>query len=342
MNNRFFSALSAATVVAVLAPLPAAGQASWTLPRTTDGQPDLQGVWANNSATPFERPEQLADKAQLTDEEVAELALRARELFNGETDAAFGGAVFEAAFAAAENYQSRDGASSETPKGTGNYNQFWLVDREFNNRTSLVVDPPNGRIPALTAAAEERKTVRRDRRRDHPADSYTDRSTSDRCITYGVPRTSAGYNSYFQIIQSADHVVILQEMIHDARVIPLDGRPHLNEKVRQLLGDSRAHWDGDTLVVETTNYSSKSNFQNAAENLHLVERFTRVGPDTVNWEVSVNDPTTWTSPWSASIPLAKSEDAIYEFACHEGNYAMEGILTGHRMEEKVATTDSQQ
>jgi len=341
MNSRFLAALSAATVVAVLAPLPVAGQTGWAPPRTADGQPDLQGVWANNSATPMERPEQLAGKDSLTDEEVAELEQRARELFNGETDAAFGGAVFRAALAAAEDYQSRDGATSETPKGTGNYNQFWLVDREFNNRTSLVVDPPDGRIPALTAAAEERAEARRERRRDHPADSHMDRSSSDRCITYGVPRTGAGYNSYFQIIQSADHVVILQEMIHDARVIPLDGRPHLNEKVRQWLGDSRAHWEGDTLVVETTNYSSKSNFQNAAENLRLVERFTRVGPDTVNWEVSVNDPTTWTSPWRAVIPLSKSEDAIYEFACHEGNYAMEGILNGHRVEEQAATTGSQ-
>ena len=129
-------------------------------------------------------------------------------------------------------------------------------------------------------------------------------------------------------------------MIHDARVIPLDGRPHLDEKIRQWLGDSRAHWEGDTLVFETTNYSSKSNFRGAAENLHLVERFTRVGPETVNWEVSVNDSTTWTQPWSAIIPLKKSEDAVYEFACHEGNYAMEGILSGHRAQEQAAMTES--
>ena len=340
MKHHFLAGLSAALAVVVLAPLPAAGQDSWTAPRTVDGQPDLQGVWSNNSATPFERPEQLADKAQLTDEEVAELEQRARELFNGETDAAFGGAVFQAALAAAENYQSRDGATSETPKGTGNYNQFWLVDREFDNRTSLVVDPPDGRVPALTPEAEQRATARRERRSEHPADSYMDRSSSDRCITYGVPRTGSGYNSYFQIIQAADHVVILQEMIHDARVIPLDGRPHLDENIRQWLGDSRARWEGDTLVVETTNYSSKSNFRGASENLHLVERFTRVGPETVNWEVSVNDSTTWTRPWSAVIPLKKSEEAVYEFACHEGNYAMEGILSGHRMEEQSETTAS--
>ena len=335
MKNRFLASVSTVLAVVLLAPLPAAGQGGWTAPRTVDGQPDLQGVWANNSATPFERPEQLSDKAELTDEEVAELEQRARELFNGETDAAFGGAVFQAALAAAEDYQSRDGATSETPKGTGNYNQFWLVDREFGNRTSLVVDPPDGRVPALTPEAEQRATARRARRSEHPADSYMDRSSSDRCITYGVPRTGSGYNSYFQIIQAADHVVILQEMIHDARVIPLDGRPHLDENIRQWLGDSRARWEGDTLVVETTNYSSKSNFRGAGENLHLVERFTRVGPETVNWEVSVNDPTTWTRPWSASIPLKKTEDAVYEFACHEGNYAMEGILSGHRMEEQM-------
>lgn len=305
----------------------------WTVPRTADGHPDLQGVWANNSATPLERPETLADRAELTAEEVADLAQHARELFNGETDAAFGDSVFEAALAGSQGYTSSDA-------GTGNYNQFWLVDREFENRTSLVVDPPEGRVPALLSSAEEWTDAGRAYRRDHPADSYTDRSNSDRCITYGVPRIRAGYNSYFQFVQTADHVAIVKELIHDVRIIPLDGRPHLDGSVRQWMGDSRAHWEGDTLVVETTNYSDKSNFMGSSENFNLVERFTRVGPDTLDWQLTFTDLTHWARPWTALISLTKSEDPVFEFACHEGNHAMEGILAGHRMEEKAATQAS--
>ena len=302
----------------------------WVVPRTSDGHPNLQGVWANNSATPLERPETLADKTELTNEEVADLAQHARDLFNGETDAAFGDSVFEAALAGSQGYTSSDA-------GTGNYNQFWLVDREFENRTSLVVDPPDGRVPALTPSAAAESDASRAYREDHPADSYTDRNNSDRCITYGVPRIRAGYNSYFQFVQTADHVAIVKELIHDVRMIPLDGRPHLDDSVRQWMGDSRAHWEGDTLVVQTTNYSEKSNFRGSSENLELVERFTRVGPETLNWELTFTDPTHWTQPWTVLISLKKSEDAVFEFACHEGNHAMEGILAGHRSEERAPT-----
>ena len=261
----------------------------WVVPRTPDGHPDLQGVWVNNSATPLERPESLADKSELTEEEVADLAQHARALFNGETDAVFGDSVFEAALAGSQGYTSSDA-------GTGNYNQFWLVDREFENRTSLVVDPPDERVPALTPRAAAESDARRAYREDHPADTYTDRSNSDRCITYGVPRILAGYNSYFQFVQTDDHVAIVKELIHDVRIIPLDGRPHLDDSVRQWMGDSRAHWEGDTLVVETTNYSEKSNFRGSSENFELVERFTRVGPETLNWQLTFTDPTYWTHP----------------------------------------------
>ena len=334
MNHRVTVAVVA--VYAVLAVgAPAAGQtgavhaAEWDVPRMPDGRPDLQGVWANNAATPLERPEALAERSELSEEEVASLTQHARELFNGETDAAFGDSVFNAALAQEQGFSSSDA-------GTGNYNQFWLVDRDFENRTSLVVDPSNGRVPPLTDAAQARTEAARAYRRDHPADSYTDRNNSDRCITYGVPRIRAGYNSYFQFVQTPDHLAILKELIHDIRIIPIGGQPHLDDRIRQWMGDSRARWEGDTLVVETTNYSEKSNFMGSAQHFRLEERFTRVGPDTLNWELTFSDPTHWTRPWTALIALKKTDDPVFEFACHEGNIAMEGILGGHRAEERAA------
>ena len=334
MNHRVTVAVVA--VYAVLAVgAPAAGQtgavhaAEWDVPRMPDRRPDLQGVWANNAATPLERPEALAERSELSEEEVASLTQHARELFNGETDAAFGDSVFNAALAQEQGFSSSDA-------GTGNYNQFWLVDRDFENRTSLVVDPSNGRVPPLTDAAQARTEAARAYRRDHPADSYTDRNNSDRCITYGVPRIRAGYNSYFQFVQTPDHLAILKELIHDIRIIPIGGQPHLDDRIRQWMGDSRARWEGDTLVVETTNYSEKSNFMGSAQHFRLEERFTRVGPDTLNWELTFSDPTHWTRPWTALIALKKTDDPVFEFACHEGNIAMEGILGGHRAEERAA------
>ena len=334
MNCRELFVGIMAVAIMLVAVVPVAGQTGatestgWTVTRTPDGHPDLQGVWSNNSATPLERPDTLSDRPELTQEEVADLSTRARELFNGETDAAFGDSVFEAVLADQQGYTSSD-------TGTGNYNQFWLVDREFENRTSLVVDPVDGRVPELTADGAARTAARRAHREDHPADSYADRNNSDRCITYGVPRIRAGYNSYFQFVQTADHVAIVKELIHDVRIIPLDGRAHLEDNVRQWMGDSRAHWEGDTLVVETTNYSEKSDFMGASEKFQLVERFTRVGPETLNWQLTFTDPTQWTRPWTALISLKKSEDAVFEFACHEGNHAMEGILAGHRFQERT-------
>jgi hypothetical protein len=324
--------LAVVTTLVLVTPVSAPGQdrtvakLNWTPPRTADGQPDLQGVWANNTATPLERPEALAGKEALTDEELAELKAKAAQVLEGNGDAIFGDRLVEGALANVTGATSSD-------TGTGNYNHFWLVERDFDNRTSLVVDPSDGRIPSLTPQAETSRTERAAYRRDHPADSWQDRDNSDRCFTYGAPRLSAGYNSYFQILQTAEQVVILQEMIHEARIIPIDGRPHLDEGIRQVLGDSRAHWEADTLVIETTNFSPQSDFRGSGENLHVVERFTRVGPDTLNWEVTVDDNTMWTSPWTTMIPLRQSEDAMFEYACHEGNYAMEGILSGHRAQE---------
>ncbi len=323
-------ALTLAVVVSVAAPAAAQepGDSAWTPPRTADGHPDLQGVWANNNATPLERPPEWAGRARLSDEELAALEAAAAVATDPGQDALFGDQLVLAAIAGEQ-------ATSYDPT-TGNYNQFWVVERDFNDRTSLVVDPPDGRIPALTPAAERLLAERAAYRAAHPADTWEDVPLQERCITYGVPRLGAGYNSYYQIFQTAGHVVFLMEMNHDARIIPLDARPQLDAGIRQWHGDSRGRWEGDTLVVETTNYSPQSDFRGASDNLRVVERFTRTGPDTLEYAVTIDDPTTWTRPWTASVPLLRSEDALYEYACHEGNYGMEGILAGHRAQERAA------
>ena len=303
--------------------------AEWEVPRTPDGRPDLQGVWANNAATPLERPDALAGRDRLTDQEVAALRENAERIFSGEQDAAFGDDVFIDALAAKDEHTSYDPT-------TGNYNQFWIVKRTFDERTSLVVDPPDGRIPALTAQGQKLADANKAYAEAHPADSYTDRINSDRCITFGTPFVAAGYNGYFQIVQSADHVVVMQEMAHEARVIPLDGRPALEDDIQHWIGEPRGRWEDDVLVVETRNFSPKSYFMGSTENLHLVERFSRVGPDTLQWDVTITDPTYWTKPWTVSILMEKSKDPIFEYACHEGNYSMEGILAGHRADEARA------
>ena len=260
----------AIVIVAAAANL-SAQKTRWTVPRTLDGQPDLQGTWANNNATPLERPVEFGGRASLTEAEVATLKARSARLFNGDGDAAFGDQLFATLLTNPDKFTSSDGR-------TGDYNQFWLPDRVFDNRTSLITDPPDGRIPALTPAAVRRAAAEAAARPVLPA-GPEDRSLSERCITFGVPRTQPAYMSYYDIVQSRDAVVFRMETIHDARVIPLDGRPHPGRNVRNLLGDSRGHWEGDTLVVDTTNFSPKSNFRGARENLHLVERFTRVSPD---------------------------------------------------------------
>ena len=333
-----------AVIAAVLLSAPAAvgaqapGAEAWTAPRMPDGRPDLQGVWANNTATPLERPESLGDKARLTDEELARLEARYAELFaSGESDAAFADSVFVAALGEQDGFSSRDAA-------TGNYNQFWLVDREFDARTSLVTDPPDGRLPAFTPEAVRGIDARIAHLADNPASSWTDRRLQERCITFGMPNLFAGYNTYYQILQTPDHVVFLHEMIHDARVIPLDGPEHVDDAIRQWHGDARGYWDGDTLVVETTNFSPAAESpaalyqrtRGSAAQLRLVERFTRVGPDTLEHEFTVEDPGTYAAQWTAMIPLSRKDEPLFEYACHEGNIGMEGILAGHRAEEREA------
>ena len=304
---------------------------NWTMPRTADGQPDLQGIWSNNGTTPLERLEAFEGRTELTDEEVAQIKTRADEILNGTNEQAgdvLGDSLYRQAVA--------DPTLQRFDAVTGNYNTFWIADRSFDNRTSLIVDPTNGRIPPLTEEAlAGRAAAAAGAARMLNPDGPEDTGLTVRCISYGVPNLLTGYNSYFQIVQSPTHVVILQELIHDARVIPLDGRPHLDEDIRQWHGDSRGHWEGDTLVVKTKNYSGGSGgLRGGSDGLLVEERFTRIGPNTIRWDVTYEDPSTWTQPWTAMIALNKSEGAVFEYACHEGNYAMEGILAGARTLEE--------
>ena len=330
MNDKrfaFVSALTTAFAVASLAPQPAAGQdraggaatsstaaaGPWTAPRTADGQPDLQGVWLNTSATPFERPEALAGRQLLTDDEVAELSRRANRIFKeNDADLAIGDALFLAALADTDAFR-RQGA---------NRSSNFMVDREFDNRTSQIVDPPDGKLPTLMPAAVERLAATTARDLD-PA-GPEDLNPRARCVTPGMPRIGPGPRGdplygYYQIFQSPGYLVLMMETNHDARIVRLDGSPPLSPRIRQWHGDSRGRWDGDTLVIDTANFSSKSNFLGAAENLHLVERLTRVASDAIRYEVTVDDPTTWARPWTADVRLERQDANIYEFACHEGN-----------------------
>jgi hypothetical protein len=325
--------------IALLASAPVAGQSgppatkatvaapAWTLPRTADGQPDLQGVWDYRTITPLERPKELGTKAFFTEAEAA----------NYEKD---------------ENRrQNRDlidpeqGGLQYPARGVVPYNEFWY-DRGTKivgtKRTSLIVDPPDGRLPALTPEGQKRADQRAAEQHatqlGHPhADSWEDRPLQERCIVglnAGPPMTPGAYNNNVGVFQNPQFVVILNEMVHDARTVPLDGRPH--SSIRQWKGDSRGHWEGDTLVVDTTNFKRETSLPGSSANMHLVERFTRTGPDTLLYEFTVDDPTTWTRPWTAAVPMSKSEEPIYEYACHEGNYAIAGILAGARAEEKAA------
>ncbi len=302
----------------------------YKVPHLADGHPDLQGVWGNNGVTPMARPRQWKDKALLTEAELKEIKQMAAKSVDEGGDAIFGNLI-QQLLDAKDKGDFRQTSYDPT---TGNYNQFWMADREWDLRTSQIIDPPDGQFPELTAAAKERRAAAAARPRTRgPSDGPEDRPLSERCISYGAPRTQPNYNSYTQIIQSPDTVVLMQEMIHDARVVAMTNKPHLPAKLRQLHGDPRGRWEGDTLVVETTNYIN--GFQGSTPDVKLTERYTRVAPDFINWQVTVDDPATWTKPYTFMIRLKKAEGQIYEYACHEGNYAMEGILGGARREEAL-------
>ena len=341
------SLVTLVTAAIVAAASVAAGQApdGWTAPRTADGRPDLGGVWASDSATPLERPEGLGDRAFLTDEEVAALAAHANEYSAVGGDAVFGETPFRRAFAALEE-PAEDGQAGARParrRSTGSYNQFWMSGRWFENRTSLIVDPPNGRRPARTPEAEERARQRREARNAPPdgrlafGDEVARIDPAIRCRGGGALLSGRGYNSTYQIFQSADYVGIQIEMHHDTRLIPIGDAAPGQVGPPTAMGNSRGHWEGDTLVVETTNLSR--GVGGSTPDVRLTERFTRVGPELLQYEYTLDDPSTWTRPWTARVFMRPSPGTgvLYEFACHEGNYAIEHALRNVRYLEAQAS-----
>jgi hypothetical protein len=284
--------------------------------RTPWGHPDLQGIWSNSTITPLERPARYEGRAFLTEEEVR--ALDAAETTRGDQRSANAAADVDAA-----------------------YNQFWWDRGKTvgSRRTSLVIDPPDGRIPALTPEGQKQAAAVTARLRG-AADGPEDRNLAERCVTRGAPKLPGGYNNNFQIVQTPTHVAIMQEMIHETRIIPLDGRAHLPTALRQWLGDSRGRWEGDTLVVETTNYHELSPFNSynccrgSGKHLRIVERFRRIDANTIDHQFTVEDPVTFTRSYTVAVPLQRIDEPIFEYACHEGNYGMEGILRGARAQER--------
>lgn len=341
MRTRFCRSLVAVSLLLApaLMPLPAVSQTSSgtsDAPRTSWGQPDLQGIWDLHTITPLERPEEYAERKFLTEEEVAALEGRAvaRDLDT---------------FVLGSDDQERQQGERDVDTA---YNEFWW-DRATTvvegGRTSLIVDPPNGRIPAWTPEAKERAVDEGGRRPLRATGGFEagrgdatweDRSLWERCITQGLPRfVERAYNANLQIFQTPDHVAIYHEMIHELRIIPI-GSPRLDEGVRQWLGDSRGKWEGDTLVVETANFTTNTSFRGATDGLHMVERFKRTDADTLLYEITFEDPGTWTEPWTVSRPLQRTAGPIFEYACHEGNYGMAGILSGGRAHDTVADAES--
>ena len=313
--------LACALVMAALSlatPLGLTGQQPkpWTpASRTADGQPDIQGVWTNSVTTPLERPAALAGKEYFTAQEQAQNQKKAAEISSAE------------AIAGTEVHYD--------------FSQFGLdpgqAKRATTQRTSLIFDPSDGKIPAQTPAAKQRAADRAARNRGHQFDGAENRPLGERCIILpqeGPPMLSGAYNNNLQIVQVPGYVIIELEMIHDARIIPLNGSPHLPPGVRQWMGDPRGRWEGNTLVVDSTNFNDRTNFRGASENLHLVERFTRTSPDTILYQFTLDDPATWVRPWSAELPMLKTEGPLYEFACHEANYGMVNTLKGARAQEK--------
>ena len=301
-----------AAAAAVAAPLSAQSP-----PRARDGHPDLQGTWNFSSLTPLERPAQFADKPVLTDAEAAAFERETLDRTNAD--------------------RRRDTADADVAQA---YNNAWY-DRGTKvvgtKRSSLIIDPPDGRIPSLTASGQAFAGARADARRGRgPADGPEDRALAERCLLFnaGPPLLPGPYNNNLQIVQTRDYVLIANEMIHDVRIVPLDGRPHLPAGIRRWQGDPRGHWEGDTLVVETTNFSDRTSFRGADTQLRLVERFRRVDAKTLAYQFTVDNPSVFSRPWTVSLPMTASDGPIYEYACHEANYAMTGILRGARAQEK--------
>jgi hypothetical protein len=338
MNRRLLPAVLTPIIFVLFVPVAATGQVrgsqagatKWEAPRTPWGDPDLQGIWNNVTGTPLERSAELKDKAQLTKEEAAAYEKRVNERI----------AALESAPVKDQPVGARTGYSAAVWFETG----YTLTD----NRTSLLVKPEDGRLPALTPEAQKIEPTLA-----HPfkgqggdqsiANQPEDRGPYERCITRGLPGAMMPgfYNHNYQIFQTPGYVVISVEMIHDVRIVPTDGRSHVGTGIKQWLGDSRGRWEGNTLVVETTNFRDigaqrETTVLGTTERGRVIERFTRVGPDLIDYQVTLDDPGWYTQAWTAAVPMRKTQGPIYEYACHEGNYGLPNILAGHRQEEREA------
>jgi hypothetical protein len=325
MSHRFLSLLFAS----VLATVSAAGQIpsvaakavktgkTYAAPRLPDGHPDLQGIWTNVTITPLERPADLAGKAYFTPEEALQYEKKRLDT---------------------SNKDRRDGGS-DADLGRAYNDAWWDSGTKVVKtlRTSMIIDPPDGKMPPLTTVAAKEQATRGDRNfLQRIPNGPEDLPLQLRCIhwtTAGPPMLPSAYNNNYQIFQVPGYVIISIEMIHDVRVIPMDGRPHLPSDVRQLLGDARGHWEGDTLVIDTTNFTGEYRYRGSDRNLHMIERFTRIDPDTLIYQFTVDDPTVFTKSWTGELPFSKTEGPMYEYACHEGNYSVANTLSGARAQE---------
>ena len=311
-------------IFSILYSVASAQDSDWKVSLTLDGQPNLQGVWGNNTITPVERPDRFGERRYLTDEEQILLNRRVQEIAQDDGDALFGDGVFEAALS---------GKTDSYDPSTGNYDQAWLVERQIHNQTSQIVHPSNGRFPPLVNKSDG-VTFNVPQRGDTNPASWLDLTVDDRCISYGAPYLNAGYNSYWQIVQSKTHVAIVQEMMHDARVIPLTQKPHIDERIKLWHGDSRGYFDNQTLVIETTNFSNKSTFGHNRSKIN-VERFTRINETQILYSLTADQPDTYQDSYTREFILDLTPDPIYEYACHEGNYSMSNILRGAREQERA-------
>ena len=333
MKSRCLAGLAVVAGVALFAPRPVSGQVpspaskaatkAWTLPRTPDGQPDLQGIWADGTLTPLERRKGVGAKEFYTDEEFAKLTERLRKGDIGE-EAEIGAARPQAVRFDLELYG------------------FDIKKSRFasTKRTSLIVGP-EGVVPPMLDEAKKRNAERLAKNKGHEFDSYENRPLQERCILMGQERIpmvpGANDNNLLQVVQGQGTVALYHEIDHSTRVIPTDGRPHAPQSIREYQGDSVGHWDGNTLVVDTTNFTSLTAFRGSSEKLHLVERFTRTADDTLIYRFTVEDPSTWDKPWTAEVPWTKTRGPVYEWACHEGNTMISTILQGARVEEAEAS-----
>jgi len=327
MTSRLLgSAVIAAAMALTMTTVPLAGRGapaadedrttrSFSPPRMPDGHPDMQGYWTNATYTPLERPAEFGNKAFLTKDEAAAYAKR------------------------------RNDQLLAQPKDNIHYDDaIWQSERQTKGvsslRTSLIYDPSDGKIPPMTAEGQKRADARAAARKLRgPADNAQMRTLGERCIMWpheGPPMLPAGYFPNLQIVQGPNQFVVMQEIIHNARVVGFDGRAHLGSSIRQYYGDSRGQWDGDTLVVETTNFNDATQFRGSSSALKVTERFTMADRDTILYRFTVEDPSTWTKPWSAEIPMVRTEDPIYEYACHEGNYGLPNILRAQRVADAAA------